>query len=78
MEIGEIKAKLSITNVLAHYGITTIKNKQINCPFHNDKIPSPAPPLARASRSCQQCMSNKIPPLPPESLRVVLFKFYIL
>ena len=42
MEIGEIKTKLSITNVLAHYGITTIKNKQINCPFHNDKIPSPA------------------------------------
>jgi DNA primase len=40
MEISEIKAKLSITTVLAHYGITQIKNKQINCPFHEDKTPS--------------------------------------
>jgi DNA primase len=37
MDIKEIKAKLSITQVLAYYGITTIKNKQINCPFHEDK-----------------------------------------
>jgi DNA primase len=40
MEIAEIKAKLSITTVLAHYGITTIKNNQIHCPFHEDKTPS--------------------------------------
>ena len=40
MEISEIKAQLSITQVLAHYGITAIKNKQINCPFHEDKTPS--------------------------------------
>jgi DNA primase len=40
MEISEIKAQLSITSVLAHYGITHIRNKQINCPFHEDKTPS--------------------------------------
>jgi DNA primase len=40
MEIAEIKAQLSITAVLAHYGITIIKNKQIHCPFHEDKTPS--------------------------------------
>jgi DNA primase len=40
MTIQEIKIKLSITQVLAYYGITTIKNKQINCPFHEDKTPS--------------------------------------
>ena len=40
MEISEIKKQLSITQVLAHYGITTIKNKQVCCPFHADKTPS--------------------------------------
>ena len=40
MTIQEIKQKLSITAVLNHYGITAIKNKQINCPFHPDKTPS--------------------------------------
>jgi DNA primase len=40
MDIKEIKAKLSITQVLAYYGITTIKNKQTHCPFHEDKTPS--------------------------------------
>jgi DNA primase len=40
MEISDIKAQLSITTVLAHYGITAIKNNQIHCPFHEDKSPS--------------------------------------
>jgi DNA primase len=40
MTIQEIKQKLSITQVLAYYGITHIKNKQIHCPFHEDKTPS--------------------------------------
>ena len=40
MEIQQIKAQLSITQVLAHYGITAIKNKQVCCPFHEDKTPS--------------------------------------
>jgi DNA primase len=40
MTIQDIKKQLSITQVLAHYGITAIKNKQIHCPFHEDKTPS--------------------------------------
>jgi DNA primase len=40
MTIQEIKTQLSITAVLAHYGITHIRNKQIHCPFHEDKTPS--------------------------------------
>ncbi|TAF25156.1 MAG: hypothetical protein EAZ70_10615 [Runella slithyformis] len=40
MDIKEIKAKLSITQVLAYYGITHIRNKQIHCPYHEDKTPS--------------------------------------
>jgi DNA primase len=40
MEISEIKSKLSITAVLEHYGIKVNRNKQVCCPFHDDKTPS--------------------------------------
>jgi DNA primase len=40
MDIKDIKKQLSITAVLAHYGITHIRNNQIHCPFHEDKTPS--------------------------------------
>ncbi|WP_052600286.1 toprim domain-containing protein [Aureispira sp. CCB-QB1] len=40
MTIEEIKSRLSIQDVLAHYGIEPNKNKHINCPFHEDKTPS--------------------------------------
>ena len=40
MNIQDIKKQLSITAVLHYYGITHIRNKQINCPFHADKTPS--------------------------------------
>jgi DNA primase len=40
MTIEEIKTRLNIKDVLAHYGITINKNKHINCPFHEDKRPS--------------------------------------
>lgn len=40
MTIEEIKSRLSIKDVLAHYGIEPNKNKHINCPFHEDKTPS--------------------------------------
>jgi DNA primase len=40
MTIQDIKKQLSITAVLAHYGITHIRNNQINCPFHEDLTPS--------------------------------------
>jgi DNA primase len=40
MEITEIKAQLTIAQVLGHYGLTADKNKMLCCPFHNDKTPS--------------------------------------
>ncbi len=40
MTIEEIKERLNIKDVLAHYGIVMNKNQHINCPFHEDKTPS--------------------------------------
>lgn len=40
MDIKDIKKQLSIIAVLEHYGITVNRNKQINCPFHEDKTAS--------------------------------------
>ena len=40
MEIIEIKQRLSITAVLAHYGYKADKNSRLCCPFHEDKKPS--------------------------------------
>ncbi|MGH1339694.1 MAG: toprim domain-containing protein [Aureispira sp.] len=40
MKIQEIKARLSIVQVLSYYGLEMNKNKHINCPFHDDKVPS--------------------------------------
>lgn len=39
MEIAEIKAQLTIAQVLDHYGLKA-NNKMLCCPFHNDKTPS--------------------------------------
>jgi DNA primase len=40
MEIPEIKQRLTIGQVLAHYGLTPDKNRRLHCPFHDDKTPS--------------------------------------
>jgi len=40
MTIAEIKSRLSIGQILDHYGIKVNKNKMLSCPFHNDKKPS--------------------------------------
>ena len=40
MEIAEIKAQLTINQVLAHYSLSADKNNMLCCPFHNDKTPS--------------------------------------
>jgi DNA primase len=40
MEINEIKNRLPILQVLAHYKIQPDKHHQINCPFHQDDKPS--------------------------------------
>jgi DNA primase len=40
MEIAEIKAQLTINQVLDHYGLKANPSKILCCPFHNDKTPS--------------------------------------
>jgi len=40
MEIPEIKALLSMTTVLRHYGLKPDKHDRLQCPFHPDKTPS--------------------------------------
>lgn len=40
MEIHEIKAKLTLKEVLSHYNLKPDKHLRLNCPFHDDKTPS--------------------------------------
>ncbi len=40
MEIQEIKAQLSLAQVLDYYGLKPDKHGKLNCPFHEDKTPS--------------------------------------
>ena len=40
MEIQDIKSRLTITDVLAHYGIKPDRNNRVKCPWHDDKTPS--------------------------------------
>jgi len=40
MEITEIKSKLTLKEVLNHYGLKPDKQLRLNCPFHEDKTPS--------------------------------------
>ena len=40
MEIAEIKARLTLSAVLAHYGLKPDKHLRLHCPFHDDKTPS--------------------------------------
>ncbi len=52
MEIKDIKAQLSITQVLSYYGLKADKNSRVNCPFHNDKTPSMQIYLATNTYCC--------------------------
>ena len=40
MEISEIKARLPLSQILAHYGFKPDRNNRLCCPWHNDKTPS--------------------------------------
>lgn len=40
MEISEIKQRLSLAQVLQHYGLKPDKHARLHCPFHDDKTPS--------------------------------------
>lgn len=40
LEIPDIKASLTLSTVLQHYGLATARNNLLCCPFHEDKTPS--------------------------------------
>ena len=40
MEIAEIKSRLTLAQVLQHYGLKPDKHLRLHCPFHADKTPS--------------------------------------
>jgi len=40
MEIAEIKQRLSLSEVIRHYGFKADKQNRLHCPFHEDKTPS--------------------------------------
>jgi DNA primase len=40
MEIAEVKQRLTLSEVLRHYGLKPDKNLRLLCPFHDDKKPS--------------------------------------
>jgi len=40
MEISEIKQKLTMSEVVKHYGLKADKQNRLKCPFHDDKTPS--------------------------------------
>jgi DNA primase len=40
MEIAEIKTRLTLSQVLKHYGLKPDKNLRLRCPFHDDRTPS--------------------------------------
>ena len=40
MEIQESKRKLTISEVIKHYGLKAVKQNRLKCPFHEDKTPS--------------------------------------
>jgi DNA primase len=40
MELQEIKQRLTLAQVLQHYGLKPDKHLRLNCPFHEDKTPS--------------------------------------
>lgn len=40
MDIKDIKSKLTIAEVIKHYGLKADKQNRLKCPFHEDKTPS--------------------------------------
>lgn len=58
MEINEIKQSLNILTVLNHYGLKPDRNKQIRCPFHDDKTPSLQVYEKTGTYNCFGCGAN--------------------
>ena len=51
MEMQDIKQRLTLSMVLAHYGLKPDKNLRVHCPFHEDK-----------HRACR-CITKHIQPI---------------
>ena len=47
MEIAEIKAQLSIGQVLDHYSLRADKNNRLCCPFHEENLYASTPSSIR-------------------------------
>lgn len=72
MEISEIKARLSLKEVLEHYGLKPDKQARLQCPFHPDKTPSLQ--VYYKTQSCY-CFSSNCP-THGKSLDVIDFILY--
>jgi DNA primase catalytic core len=72
MEIPEIKARLSLKEVLEHYGLKPDKQARLQCPFHPDRTPSLQ--VYYKTQSCY-CFSSNCP-THGKSLDVIDFILY--
>ncbi len=54
MEIQDIKSNLTLSQILAHYGLKP-KNNMLNCPFHEDKTASLQVNLEKHFYKCHAC-----------------------
>lgn len=58
MEISEIKSRLTIMQVVRHYGLKPNKYDMIVCPFHEDKDPSLKLYYETNTFNCFSCSAN--------------------
>ncbi|MBI4647118.1 MAG: toprim domain-containing protein, partial [Bacteroidia bacterium] len=73
MEINEIKQRLSLAQVLQHYGLKPDKHLRLHCPFHDDKTPSMQ--VYYKTHTCY-CFSSNCP-THGKSLDVIDFIMYM-
>lgn len=58
MEIAEIKQRLTIEQVLSHYGLKPDRNNMLQCPFHEDDKPSMKVYTQTNTFNCFGCNAN--------------------